>query len=245
MNKHCYNTGMKRGKNMIKHELQQGLKDSIPVVLGYIPLGFAFGVLAKDSGLSVFQATAMSALCLTGAGQLIAVGMFKAGGSVVAILLTNLLVNLRYALFAASTVPHLNKKLPPAVATALSFFLTDEIYGVSMNRYRTHPASAHYLSGLALPSYLSWSASTLAGALLGTLIGSTERLGMNFALPAMYVSLLIMMVRRRSHLYAALAAALIALLTGYFFPAAMSNNFNIIVATFTGATLGVILDERS
>lgn len=230
---------------MINQELQQGLKDAIPVVLGYLPLGFAFGVLAKDSGLTVFQATAMSALCLTGAGQLIAVGMFKAGGSMVAILLTNLLVNLRYALFAASTVPHFKKRIPPAAATALSYFLTDEIYAVSMNRYRTHPASAGYLLGLALPSYLSWSASTLAGALLGTLITSTERLGMNFALPAMYISLLIMMIRRRSHLYAALAAALIALFMGHFFPATMSSNFNIIVATFTGATMGVILDERS
>ncbi len=230
---------------MIKQELQQGLKDAFPVVLGYVPLGFAFGVLAKDSGLSVFQAASMSALCLTGAGQLIAVGMFKAGGSIIAILLTNLLVNLRYALFAASTVPHLKNRIPPAAATALSFFLTDEIYAVSMNRYRTHHASACYMIGLALPSYISWGASTLAGALLGSLITSTEQLGMNFALPAMYISLLIMMIRRRSHLYAALGAALIALVVGHFFPPTMSNNFNIIVAAFTGATLGVILNERS
>ncbi|NLA25818.1 MAG: AzlC family ABC transporter permease [Firmicutes bacterium] len=229
---------------MIKQELQQGLKDSIPVVLGYLPLGFAFGVLAGDSGLSAFQAFIMSALCLTGAGQFIAVGMFKAGAAVIAIFLTIILVNLRYSLFAASTVPHLKGRIPPLLATALSFFLTDEIYAVSMNRYRLHPPTTSYLIALGLPSYLSWSGSTLAGALLGTFVANTDRLGMNFALPAMYISLLVILIQRRSHLYAAIAASVVALLVGHFFPAAMSNNFNIIAATFVGATLGVILDEK-
>jgi 4-azaleucine resistance transporter AzlC len=229
---------------MIKQELQQGFKDAFPFVLGYFPLGFAFGVLAQDSGLSVFQAVAMSALCLTGAGQFIAVGMFKAGGSLIAIILTDLLVNLRYALFAASMVPYLKERIPPAVASVLSFGLTDEVYAVSMNRYRTHPATASYLSALAVSAHLAWTGSTLAGALLGNFITNTDRLGMNFALPAMYITLLIMLIRRRSDLYAALAASLIALLVGHFIPSTMANNFNIIAATLTGATLGVILNER-
>ncbi len=230
---------------MIKQELQQGLSDAFPIVLGYIPLGLAFGVLAGDSGLSLLQATAMSALCLTGAGQFIAVGMFKTGGFLSAIFLTTLLVNLRYALFAASTVPFLKKGgIPAAPATALSFFLTDETYAVSMNHYRTHRATASYFAGLGLSAYLGWTGATFAGALLGGMIGSTDRLGMNFALPAMYISLLILLIRRKSHLYTALAAALIALLVGWIIPSAMANNFNIIAATLVGATLGVVLDER-
>lgn len=225
-------------------ELKQGLKSSFPIVLGYLPLGFAFGVLARDSGLSAAQTVLMSALCLTGAGQFIAVGMFKTGGSLLAIILTVLFVNLRYALFAASTVPHLKEKLSPAPAALLSFFLTDETYAVSMNRYRTRPATASYFAGLGLSSYLAWSGSTLTGALLGGMITNTDRLGMNFALPAMYISLLILMVRKRSHLYTALAAAAIALMVGRLYPAAMANNFNIIVATLAGATVGVVLNQN-
>lgn len=60
-------------------ELIEGMRDSIPIVLGYFPLGFAFGVLAAQVGLSVFQATMMSVLCFTGAGQYIAIGVVQAG----------------------------------------------------------------------------------------------------------------------------------------------------------------------
>lgn len=230
---------------MTKQEMQQGLKDSFPIILGYLPLGFTFGVLARDSGLSLFQAVSMSLLCFTGAGQFIAVGMFKAGGSLVAIILTNLLVNLRYALFAASTVPYLKERIPPALAAALSYGLTDEVYAVSMNRYRAHPATTPYLAALVACAHLGWIGSTLAGAILGNFIASTDRLGMNFALPAMYISLLIILLRRKSDLYAVLAASLVALLLGYLIPSTMINKFNIIAATLIGATLGVIINERS
>lgn len=229
---------------MNTQELKQGFKDSFPIILGYLPLGFTFGVLARDAGLSLLQAVAMSVLCFTGAGQFIAAGMFKAGGSLIAIILTNLLVNLRYALFAASTVPYLRERIPPALAAALSYGLTDEVYAVSMNRYRRHPAATPYLAALVACSHLGWIGSTLAGALLGSFISSTDRLGLNFALPAMYISLHIILLRRRSHIYAALAAACTALLVGQLFPSTMANKFNIIAATLVGATLGVIWDER-
>jgi 4-azaleucine resistance transporter AzlC len=228
---------------MIKQELSQGIKDAFPIVLGYLPLGFAFGVLARDAGLSAFQSISMSALCLTGAGQFIAIGMSKSGGSLLAIILTNILVNLRYALFAASTVPHLQGRVSPAAATALSYGLTDEVYAVSMNRYRSREATTAYLAGLVFTAHLSWIGSTFFGALLGHFIGNTEQLGMNFALPAMYISLLVILVRRKSELYVALAAALVAILVGHLIPASMSTNFNIVAATFAGATLGVLLRE--
>lgn len=228
---------------MSEQELHQGIREAFPIALGYLPLGFAFGVLARDAGLSIIQCVSMSALCLTGAGQFIAIGMSKSGGSLIAIILTNILVNLRYALFAASTVPHLKGRLSPTTAAALSYGLTDEVYAVSMNRYRNHQATASYLAGLVFTAHLAWIGSTFAGALLGQFISNTDRLGMNFALPAMYISLLIMLVRRKTDIYAALVAALIALLVGHFIPAAMATNFNIVAATLIGATLGVFLNE--
>ena len=228
---------------MTNQELQQGIKQAFPIVMGYLPLGFAFGVLARDAGLTTFQAVSMSALCLTGAGQFVAIGMSKSSGALVAIILTNILIKLRYALFAASTVPHLKGKISPAAATALSYGLTDEVYAVSMNHYRSHQATLSYLAGLTFTAHLSWIGSTLFGALLGHFFGNTEQLGMNFALPAMYISLLVILVKRRSELYTAIAAASIALLVSYLFPATLSTNFNIVAATLIGATLGVIFRE--
>jgi 4-azaleucine resistance transporter AzlC len=229
---------------MDKLELKQGIRDAIPIVLGYLPLGFAFGVLAKDVGMTVAQATMMSVLCFTGAGQYIAIGIMKAGGAVITIILANVLVNLRYLLFSASMVPYLKDRVPPFVASLLSYGLTDETYAVGMSRYRKQAATSSYMAGLNLTAHLGWIVSTLLGALLGGLIDNTERLGLGFALPAMYTCLLVLMVRRKSDLIVAAAAAAVCLAAGQLVPAMMTNLSNLILATIAGATLGVIINGR-
>lgn len=161
---------------MQQKELKQGITEAVPIVLGYLPLGFAFGVLAKEAGMSVAQAVMMSVLCFTGAGQYIAIGIMQAGGAVITIILANILVNLRYLLFSTSTVPYLKDRVQPLVASLLSYGLTDETYAVAMNHYQDHPATASYLAGLNLTSHLGWIGSTLLGALLGSFITNTDKL---------------------------------------------------------------------
>lgn len=225
-------------------ELREGIKDSIPIVLGYLPLGFAFGVLATEAGMNLQQATAMSVLCFTGAGQYIAIGVMQAGGAVITAILANLLINQRYTLFATSMVPYINK-LPTRWAAFLSYGLTDETYAVAMNRYRQREASISYMAGLNLTSHLSWIGSTILGAWLGSMISNTERFGLGFALPAMYTCLLVFMVNKKSDALVAIIAAVICLLIGYLLPESMKNLSNIIIATLIGASLGMLIDERN
>ena len=227
---------------MKKEEILQGMRDSIPIVLGYFPLGFAFGVLAVQVGLSIFQAGLMSILCFTGAGQYIAIGVVQAGGAVMTAVLANLLVNLRYFLFAASMVPHI-KELPAVPASILSYGLTDETYAVAISRYQKHPATIAYMAGLNLTAHLAWISSTFVGAALGMLITNTDKYGFGFALPAMYICLMVLMINKRSDAIAAVTAALVCLLIGYLLPASMANMSNIIIATLAGATIGVIVYE--
>lgn len=227
---------------MKKEEILQGMRDSIPIVLGYFPLGFAFGVLAVQVGLSIFQAGLMSILCFTGAGQYIAIGVVQAGGAVMTAVLANLLVNLRYFLFAASMVPHI-KELPAVPASILSYGLTDETYAVAISRYQKHPATIAYMAGLNLTAHLAWISSTFVGAALGMLITNTDKYGFGFALPAMYICLMVLMINKRSDAIAAVSAALVCLLIGYLLPASMANMSNIIIATLAGATIGVIVYE--
>ncbi len=228
---------------MQKQELRQGVNDSIPIVLGYLPLGFAFGVLATEAGMSVTQAVMMSVLCFTGAGQYIALGIMQAGGAVLTIILANVLVNLRYLLFSASLVPYLKGRAPTAVASLLSYGLTDETYAVSMNRYQSHPPTVSYIAGLYLSSHSGWIGSTLLGAALGTHIAGSDRLGFDFALPAMFTCLLVFMTRSKADVFVALSAAFLCLLIGYLAPATMGNLFNIIIATVIAASLGMLLNE--
>lgn len=229
---------------MQKQELRQGIRDSIPIILGYLPLGFAFGVLANEVGMSIIQATMMSALCFTGAGQYIAIGVMQAGGAVFTIIMANVLVNSRYLLFSTSLVPYLKGNVPTAVGSLLTYGLTDETYAVAMNRYQNHPPTASYIAGLHLSSHIGWIASTLLGAILGNYIGNTDRLGFNFTLPAMYICLMVFMVKRKSDVFVALSAALLCLLIGYLVPATMGNLFNIIIATIIAASLGMLINER-
>ena len=84
----------------MRDQLITGIRQAVPVMLAYIPLGLAFGVLAVEAGLSVAETTLMSALVFTGAGQYIAIGIIAAGGSMLTIIMANLLVNLRYFLFS-------------------------------------------------------------------------------------------------------------------------------------------------
>jgi 4-azaleucine resistance transporter AzlC len=224
------------------NELGDGAKDAIPIVLGYLPLGFAFGVLSTQVGLTVAQSTLMSVLCFTGAGQYIAIGILQAGGAVLTIIIANVLVNLRYVLFSTSTVPHLKNNVPTGIAALLSYGLTDETYAVAINHYQTRKATIPYMAGLNLTSHLGWISSTLLGAICGTLITNTDRIGLGFALPAMYTCLLVLVSKRRSDGLVALFAAAVCLIVGYFFPPSMINLSNIIAATILGATLGVLLD---
>lgn len=229
---------------MQKHELQQGIKDSIPIILGYLPLGFAFGVLANEAGMSILQATTMSVLCFTGAGQYVAIGIVQAGGAIFTIIMANILLNLRYSLFSTSLVPYLKGHVPTALGSLLSYGLTDETYAVAMNRYQEHAPTASYMAGLNLSAHLGWISSTLLGAVLGGYIGNTDRFGLDFALPAMYTCLLIFMLRDKSDVIVAISSAFFCLLIGYFMPAAMANMFNIIIATVIAASLGVLISER-
>jgi len=230
--------------HMQKQELKQGIKDSIPIILGYLPLGFAFGVLANEVGMSIIQATMMSVLCFTGAGQYIAIGVMQAGGAIFTIILANVLVNLRYLLFSTSLVPYLKGQVPTAIGSLLSYGLTDETYAVAINRYQDHAPTASYMAGLNLSAHIGWITSTLLGAILGSYIGNTDSLGLDFALPAMYICLLVFMTKHTSDVIVALSSAFFCLLIGYLVPAAMGNMFNIIIATIIAASLGVLIHEQ-
>ncbi|HOQ09834.1 MAG TPA: AzlC family ABC transporter permease [Syntrophomonadaceae bacterium] len=229
---------------MDRFELKTGAKDAVPVVLGYLPLGFAFGVLATQAGMTVIQATAMSILCFTGAGQYIALGVIQAQGAVITAVIANLLVNVRYFLFTTSMVPFLKNHVNPVIASILSYGVTDETYAVAMNRYQSHPPTASYMAGLNLTAHLGWISSTLLGAVLGSIVTNTDRFGLAFALPAMYICLLVLLINRKSDVLIALFSAILCLVIGYVWPWSMSNMFNIVIATIAAATLGVMIREQ-
>lgn len=220
----------------------RGLKLGLPVFLGYVPVGAAFGILATGLGFSTLQAFACSATALAGAGQFIALSVIRAGEGVLAVLAATTVVNLRYVLFGATISPYLKGLTLPKQAL-LAYFLTDETFAININDRRAGLSTGWSMFGVGVVSWTGWVLGTVLGASAASWIGDPSRWGVEFAMPAMFVALLIALAENRQHAFAAGMAAVFALalpaasLVGVHIPSA----WFIVVASIGAATLATAL----
>lgn len=218
----------------------EGLRAAAPIVLGYIPIGFAFGVLGRTAGLSVAEIGLMSLIVYAGSSQFIGAGMLAAGAAAPAIISTTFLVNLRHLLMSTALVPSM-RGIPAWQNSLLAYGLTDECFAVCTATLRGRPAPPAFVAGLHVTSQLSWVVASMAGALVGEITGNTAALGLDFALPAMFVGLLMPHLRgagRGPRVVSALVAAGTAVGVSLVFS---GSSWSIIAATLAGATVGVML----
>lgn len=215
-------------------ECWRGVRRAIPIVLGYIPIGFAYGVLAGKSGLSDTNTLLMSLIVFAGSAQFIAVGLFASGTGPAAVILTTFVVNLRHMLMAASLAPSLAgwKK---RYLVFFSYELTDETFAL-------HSAASSKLSdcrlealSLNMTAQTSWVLGTILGIVASGLIGDVKPLGLDYALAAMFIGLLVGQCDNPVRVITALLSGGIATLLYL----AGWHQFHIIVATIAGATLGL------
>lgn len=186
----------------------RGVRLGLPIFLGYMPVGIAFGVLATTIGFTALQAMVCSATALAGAGQFIALNLMKERADVLAVVAATTVVNLRYVLFGATLSPHL-KGMPLGSQAMLAFTLTDETFAVNVSDRRTGQSTGASMAGVGAIAWTGWVTGTAAGALAASLIGDPSRWGVDFAMPAMFVALLIALAEDRRHIaIAALAGAL-------------------------------------
>lgn len=223
---------------MRREQFLQGVKSAVPIVLGYLPLGMAFGVLAKSGGLTTSQVAAMSILVYSGSGQLIAVGMLGAGAAAAGIITTIFLVNSRYLLLSASMAPYLKKFSSPFLAVT-AHGITDETFAVGLSHFQKNQANGPYLLGLFITAYLAWVTGSVAGAAVGNLVGDTARYGLDFALSAMFICLLMMMLQDRPGIMVAVLAGALSVTLKIF----IQSNWNIILATVIAAAAGVVMQR--
>lgn len=188
----------------------RGARLGLPVFLGYAPVGAAFGVVAVTTGLAPLEAVACSALVLAGAGQFIAMQLVAAGLPVTAVLLATGVVNLRYVLFSATMSPYLHES-PRHLHLPLAFTLTDETFGINVTDQRQGTADDWSMIGVGFVSWAGWTGGTAVGAAATSLLADPDRYGVGFAMPAMFVALLVAQLTDKRAAATALIAAGLAL----------------------------------
>ncbi|MNM30283.1 Inner membrane protein YgaZ [compost metagenome] len=231
------------GEQAGQESFLRGVKDCLPTLLGYLSIGFAAGVVEKTAGLSIAEIALLSAVLYAGSAQFIAAGMMALNSSALSIIVTIFFVNLRHLLLSAALSPYF-RHLSPLRNMLIGSLLTDETFGVAINEAASRKRiSEKWMHGLNLTAYLNWIAANLAGAFLGQWISDPERFGLDFALPAMFVGLLVLTILSRKSIRRDIAVGLAAAVIAVGVSLIASPSVGVIAATIAASTFGMVVER--
>lgn len=217
----------------------RGMAHGVPIMLGYLSVSFGFGIAAVRLGLSPAAAVAISALNLTSAGQAAGIEIIAAGGALVEMALTQLVINLRYALMGISLSQNLDSTFNTLRRLLVSYGITDEIYAVAVSR--PEPLTARYMYGLILTPFLGWTAGTALGALAGRLLPDVVTDAMGIVLYGMFLAIFVPVARKDKRvLCVVLLAAAFSAVFKYLLPG-VSGGFAVILSALAASVAGALL----
>lgn len=222
-------------------DYRRGLLHGLPIALGYISVSFAFGIQATSLGLSPLQATLISLTNMTSAGQLAGLQLMAAGAPLMEMALTQLTINLRYALMSLSLSQKLDSTMDTLNRLLLSFGNTDEVFAVASQQ--PGKIGRAYLYGLTNGPWLGWTLGTLLGALAGSVLPEAVTNALGIAIYGMFIAIVLPPFRRQKEVRAVviIAVALSCLMT--LLPALnfISDGFRIILCAIVASALGAWL----
>ena len=228
-----------------RREFLAGIKAELPILLGVIPFGMIYGVLALDAGISPAASQAMSSIIFAGSAQFIFTQLYAGGVPALVLIATGVVVNLRHALYSASIAPYL-KHLPVRWKWLLAYLLTDEAYAVAITHYRTADDPADHNSfgnkhwftlGAGLALWTTWQLSTAAGIFLGAQIPPSWSL--DFAVALTFIALVVPALKDRADVVAAITAGVVSILAF-----GIPLKLGLLVAALSGILVGVWFEVR-
>ena len=211
-----------------KDTFLKGLLAGIPICLGYLSVSFAFGIFATEQGLSVAEALLISMTCVTSAGQLAAVPIMASSGSLIALALSQLVINMRYALMSIS----LTQKFAPDVRFLdrlwIAFGNTDEIFAVASGQQGK--VSRWFMLGLILTPWLGWTGGTLLGALAGNILPAAVTSALGVAIYGMFIAIVVPEMKKERPVAGCVAIAVALGCLIYYVPGLKSlSGFSVII----------------
>ncbi len=224
---------------------RSGLVAAIPIALGYFPIAFSFGVAATRAGLSEAEAVMLSVVIFAGAAQFLALALVTSGAPLVVSAVTLVAMNLRHVMYAPALLERAGDAARTRHAWAWAWGLTDEVFGAALGAFARGERrfSEAFMGGLGLGAYGAWVGGTAAGAFAGG--GALEawpalEAGLGFMLPALFLALLLSILRR-----AQVGAAVVAVAVTVTGTLALSSSAGILGGIIAGALAGTLRREAS
>lgn len=227
-----------KGGETLKSDFIKGLRDGIPICLGYLSVSFGFGILSVGLGLSVLEAVGISLTNLTSAGQVAGVGIIAAGGSFIEMALTQFVINLRYSLMGISLSQKLDGNFNTMHRMIASFGITDEIFAASISQKSVSP---FYMYGLTAISAFGWVLGTFLGATAGNLLPTSVSSAMGIVLYGMFLAIIIPPAKKEKGVLTAVLIAAILSTVFEFVLKTVSDGFAIIICSIAAAAICAIL----
>lgn len=218
-------------------EFREGMRDSVPIALGYFTICMAFGLYVFTGGFDPWVAGVLSATNLSSSGQFAGFAVMLASGSLLQLAVTVAVVNLRYFLMSLSLSQKLARGMGSWQRALLAFGVTDEIFALAMNR---ETVRFSYFLGLMVLPIAGWTGGGVAGAIAGGLLPASLQSAMGVLLYAMFIAIVVPAAKSRMPVLAVVcvAAATSVLLAWLPWVNQLEIGWRIIIATVVAAAYG-------
>ncbi|MBR3196157.1 MAG: AzlC family ABC transporter permease [Clostridia bacterium] len=230
---------MEKAKKEKQLNFRTGLIDGIPIALGYLSVSFGFGILCMRLGLNILQAVGISATNVTSAGQVAGVGIIAAAGTLIEMILTQFVINVRYSLMAISLSQKLDGTFTTPKRLLLSFGITDEIFAVAYSQKSL--INTRYMAGLEVISIAGWILGTLLGASAGSILPESLINAMGLMLYGMFIAIVVPPAKKNRGILCASLIAIACSLVFYYLLPQITSGFSIILCALTASVLCALL----
>jgi len=220
---------------------KKGMKDGIPIALGYFAVSFTLGIAAKNAGLTAIQAMLMSLTNLTSAGEFAALGLISSGATYLEMAVTQLVINLRYCLMSCSLSQKIDPKSPYYHRFIFSAGVTDEIFGISSNI--EGKLSPFYSYGALCVAVPAWTFGTFLGVVAGNIMPVRVLSALSIALFGMFIAIIIPPAKEDKVLAGLIIISMLSATLFYYLPIIswISSGFRIIILTVVIAGIAAVL----
>ena len=222
-------------------EFLAGMKAGMPVCVGYFSVSFGFGAMAVAQGLTIWQAILISASNVTSAGQFAGLTVIAAGATIAEMILTQLVINSRYALMSLALGQRLSPQVGIGRRLMMAFFNTDEVFALGMARGNGLKPS--FFVGAGVIAAVGWVAGTAMGAVAGSLLPQEVRMALGVMLYGMFIAIVVPQAREEKPILVSVALALAFSCLFAWVPGLreISNGLAIVICTVAAASVCAIL----